>query len=75
MATRKENLENPDSCLMKAAPDEPIFVLRAQDSLAPGVVRDWASKARIIGVDAAKVEEAEKCAAAMDAWHTHKTPD
>jgi hypothetical protein len=30
-----------DSCWDKAAPDEPLFVLRAQDATAPEVVEYW----------------------------------
>lgn len=30
------------SCLSKAGPDEPIFVLRAHDKFAPMIVRVWA---------------------------------
>ena len=29
------------TCLAKVAPDEPIFVLRAQDTSAPSVVLEW----------------------------------
>ncbi len=32
-----------DGCLAKVAPDEPIFVLRAQDETAADTVRLWAS--------------------------------
>lgn len=31
-----------DSCLAKVREDEPIFVLRGQDVLAPDIVRAWA---------------------------------
>lgn len=37
-----DELENPDSCLNRAGLDEPIFVLRANDELAAGIVREWA---------------------------------
>lgn len=65
-----------DSCLMKAADDEPIFVLRAQDLLASQLVRDWAQRAAMfIGNDAPKVREAWALADAMDQWPTRKYPD
>ena len=32
------------SCLNRAADDEPIFTLRANDPTAPGVVRSWAAR-------------------------------
>ena len=37
MATKRTG----DACYEKADPDEPIFVLRAQDVLAPWLVRLW----------------------------------
>jgi hypothetical protein len=41
----KKELELSDqkSCLNKAHDDEPVFVLRANDELAPGLVRQWAN--------------------------------
>jgi hypothetical protein len=76
-----------DSCptLAKVRSDEPIFVLRAQDKLAPGVIRTWA---RMLSVNAprdtdgridagtqAKINEAEACAASMEKWPRRKYPD
>lgn len=75
-----------DSCLVKVAPDEPIFVLRAQDRTAPRVVRYWADRLCAIlhqrpGDHATtlcpspKVQEALRCAEEMEQWPTRKTPD
>lgn len=36
-----------DGCFAKASLDEPLFVLRGTDSLAPGIVRDWAERYRL----------------------------
>jgi hypothetical protein len=41
MATKREVLADPNSCLNKAGDDEPIFVLRAKDIVAPATVRFW----------------------------------
>jgi len=41
MATKRENLEDPNSCWSKAVDDEPVFILRAHDQFAPIVVRFW----------------------------------
>jgi hypothetical protein len=57
-----------DPCREKAAPDEPIFTLRAQDRCAPAAVRDWANRARGAGCDPAKVQEAMDVARAMEEW-------
>lgn len=35
-------MSNPDGCLGRAVDDEPIFVLRANDEIAPLAVRVWA---------------------------------
>jgi hypothetical protein len=44
MATKREVLEaalRGEGCLGKAADDEPVFVLRAQDALAGPTIRYW----------------------------------
>jgi hypothetical protein len=67
-----------DSCYAKAAPDEPIFVLRAQDRCAPKAVRMWADFARSQGAPVEKVEEAMDLALEMESWqrtHGAKVPD
>lgn len=43
MSTKREELSNPKSCLNRASDDEPLFVLRAHDKVAPHVVRAWAN--------------------------------
>lgn len=43
MATKAQEIRNPDSCLNKAAFDEPVFVLRANDPVAAHVVEYWAA--------------------------------
>ena len=73
MATKHD-----DSCLMKAGDAEPIFVLRAQDQLAPASVRAWAKAAQQAGTPRKKVMAAYDAAAAMDEWqglHGAKRPD
>lgn len=75
---KTDEISNEESCLNKAADDEPVFVLRAQDRLAPRVIRYWASRATVAGVPAGKVNEAYALAAQMEAWqatHTAKVPD
>lgn len=62
----------------KIPEDEPVFILRAQDSLAPTLVHIWASNAKIIGADPEIVEAALKHSEAMAEWqklHGKKTPD
>jgi len=61
--------------LRSMQPGEPVFVLRAQDRLAPDVVDTWADRAEIADVRSGKVAEARDCARDMRAWPTTKTPD
>jgi hypothetical protein len=68
-----------DPCFVKAAEDEPLFILRAQDRIAPKTVRAWAEFARALGADAAKTSEAMDCAIRMEKWQREtgrmKCPD
>lgn len=65
-------------CLGKAADDEPVFVLRAQDASAPSIVRSWITNAVLRGVNSDKLAAAHEVAFAMDEWqqrHGRKIPD
>lgn len=86
MIKRKE-LADASSCLNKAADEEPLFVLRAQDVTAPRVIEFWL-QLNLLGTDGPgiengpvvklpdeKVKEAQACIDAMHRWHTHKMPD
>lgn len=60
----------------KAADDEPLFVLRAQDKFAPVIIALWAAVAEECGVSAEKVLDAKLCARSMREWQgDKKTPD
>lgn len=66
---KKDELNSPISCLNKAGPDEPLFVLRAKDRLAPAVVRHWAEISRWLGAhEEEKTDEAFALANAMIEW-------
>ena len=56
--TKAEELRNPHGCLNRAAPDEPVFVLRAKDPIAAQVVRLWAAMAE-------NDHSADKCIGAL----------
>jgi hypothetical protein len=49
-------------------PNEPYFVLRGRDRLAPEHVEAWATEARLNGYPVAHVEQAVEIAAAMRRW-------
>lgn len=75
MATKEQG----DTCYDKAAPNEPIFVLRAQDIIAPEIVREWAYRAKKAGAPKEKVDEARALANQMEDWQIEndrrKVPD
>lgn len=64
--------KNDDNCLAKVDEDEPVFVLRAQDKLAPALVELWASLAFMHGCNGEKLSEANELAQRMRAWQ-HET--
>jgi hypothetical protein len=78
MASKREELlllEQGKGCIGKAADDELIFTLRAQDRCAPTAIRAWASMAHELGTPVAKINEALILANQMELWHVRKTPD
>lgn len=83
MSTRVQMLTDQNSCLMKAAEDEPLFVLRARDPLAAECVRYWANRAISTGShEPDKGMSAHTIADAMLEWrrkwvdrHTKKGED
>ena len=63
MGTKKQELAlaaQGKGCLGKAADDEPVFILRAQDKCAPQHVREWANHAELRGASTEKVAEARR---------------
>ena len=75
MATKRQMMDDPNSCWNKAADDEHVFLLRSTDKLAAHVVRDWAILAEEAGTSKEKVDEAMEVAAQMELWPTRKVPD
>lgn len=77
--TKIQEINNPLSCLNKAADDEPIFVLRASDECAPEAIRDWVHWRFIFEKNKpgdAKLNEALALAEKMTEWrrlHPTKT--
>jgi len=74
MATKKDGV----ACYDKAGDEEPLFVLRSTDKLAPEIVREWAYRAMAAGTPMEKVDEARRTADAMENWqlaNSRKVPD
>lgn len=68
---KSRELTYPASCLNRAKADEPLFVLRANDPLAPDLVRDWAYNYDKEGMTAAqqkKYRDALAIAKEMELW-------
>lgn len=57
-------------CYAKLAPDEPYFVLRAKDAVAPEVVEEWVRLRTLQpgNVGNPKLAEALSCAREMRVW-------
>lgn len=64
-----------DGCLGKCDPEEPVFVLRAQDALASDLVEKWAIWAQVGSTTVDKVTEAFFIVELMRRWPKHKHPD
>lgn len=62
-----------DCCLDKAADDEPIFVIRAQDITAPDVVLDWLE--RNPQISETKRQETLDIVSQMRNWKFRKRAD
>jgi hypothetical protein len=62
--------QNPGryDCYAKLADDEPYFVLRATDPLAPALVELWASLRLAREGEHSKLQEARNCAHMMRSW-------
>lgn len=84
MSTKLES--QTEGLLSRTPPDEPIFVLRAQDKAAPKYVRQWAAdfwkyhekagtSGRPLAAAILKHAEALETADAMEAWANRKQAD
>lgn len=59
---KSDELSNMNSCLNKAYQDEPIFVLRAKDPIAPMIIHLWCEARDLFDVETsdAKLDEAKR---------------
>lgn len=70
--TKQDLILQPTSCLNKASFDEPVFLLRANDPIAPAIVRLWVDGA-VNTHEGQKLEEALLIADRMLAWRQENT--
>ena len=57
-------------CGGRPHPSGPVFLLTAADPLAPMLVRLWAAQKWSEHADPKLVDDARRCADAMDAWRS-----
>jgi|GEM_PF-2505710 len=62
------------SILNRCKPDEPVFILRAKDLLAPAMVELWIAAGIAFGVEQEKVEAAKFLAKQMRIWRETNNP-
>ena len=70
---KRDELALPDSCLNKAADDEPVFVIRAKDAVAMATVMAWSNFRIVNGMnkpDDAKIQEATAWCNLVAEWRT-----
>lgn len=71
--TKTAVLLDRESCLNKAAYDEPLFILRANDPVAAQIIRLWAAAA-VGSHESGKLDHALNVADAFDAWRQKREP-
>lgn len=59
-------------CYAKLEEDEPYFLVKATDPLAPILVEMWASIAELHRTSDEKIAEARDCANTMRQWRANK---
>lgn len=70
-----DRIQDPEH---KIPEEEPVFLLRGQDKLAPDLIRQWALQLLSKGGSGVMAEMAMKHADKMEAWQTRygaKVPD
>jgi len=75
---KRDELARPDSCINRAADDEPVFVLRGKDAAAPAAIRWWIDHRMFCGLNSAgdaKLEEASQWAVEMELWRMRRPAD
>lgn len=73
---KRDNIDDRNSCLNRAADDEPVFVIRAKDPLAAPLVRMWAMIAKEKGFhEAHKVAQAFAWADIAAEWRNARVVD
>lgn len=67
---KRDELTNPNACMVRARDDEMTFVLLGRDEAAPDTIREWIKQRIARGKNQpedAQITEAEQCARTMEA--------
>jgi hypothetical protein len=67
---KRDELENPESCLNRARDGEMVFTLLGRDAAAPAAIRAWITARIGLGKntpDDQQIAEAKRCMATMEA--------
>lgn len=70
--TKLANYLRADSCWNRAKDDEPVFVLRANDPIAPYAARCWIKESMRPSMHMDKLDDATECALDMEQWRMPK---
>lgn len=68
MIHAREDYQRIQDPLGKIGKDEPVFMVRAQDKLAPSIMRHWAMLQRLIGGDPYMALKVEHHAINTEEW-------
>lgn len=74
---KRDELNDPTSCLSRARDDEMVFVLLARDADAPGTIRDWIRRRIVRGKNRPGdplMVDAEEVARTMEAERVDARP-
>lgn len=66
---KRDELTNPNGCMLRARDDEMTFVLLGRDAAAPAAIRAWVAERIALGkngVNDVQIVEAIECAATME---------
>ena len=75
MAIKRDEIADPNSCLNRAADDEPIFVLRGKDPLFAKIVEEWAARSALAGLHDDRFREAFRYAQWARIWRKEHFPN
>lgn len=70
---KRHELSSSRSCLNKADSEEPLFVLRAKDPMAPMAIRHWVTMS-LTNHSNEKIVEAIDLAEQMEKWYQQNVP-